>query len=109
MHFEHLVLTALRDTQDTDSWSAAVQAAISAVTGDDAAMATLGLGADHAAFQKLFAQRTAELERRWIAPLDDLDTELRKQERTLHELRAARQERQARLWAAYKPGYEEYL
>jgi serine/threonine protein phosphatase PrpC len=109
MHFEHLVLAALRDAPDTDGWSAAVQATVSAVTGDDAAMATLGVGADHDGFQKLFAQRTAELERRWITPLDDLDTELREQERKLTELRAAQRERQAALWAAYKPGYEAYL
>jgi hypothetical protein len=109
MHFEHLVLAALRDAPDTDRWSAAVQAAVGAVTGDDAAMATLGLGADHAGFQALFAQRAAELEQRWIAPLDELDAELRTHERRLHELRAKRRERQAQLWAAYKPGYEEYL
>lgn len=109
MHFEHLVLAALRDAPDTESWSAGVQAAVSAVTGDDAAMATLGVGADHDGFRELFAQRTVELEQRWIAPLDDLDTELRQQERKLEELRTTRRQRQAQLWAAYKPGYEEYL
>jgi hypothetical protein len=109
MHFEHLVLAALRDAPDTDGWSATVQATISAVTGDDAAMATLGVGADLDGFRELFAPRTAELERRWITPLDDLDTELREQERRLGELRAARRERQAQLWGAYKPSYEEYL
>jgi serine/threonine protein phosphatase PrpC len=109
MHFEHLVLAALRDAPDTDSWSTAVQTAVSAVAGDDAAMATLGFGADHDGFQTAFAERTADLERRWITPLDDLDAALREQERKLAEVRAARQEQQARLWAAYKPGYEEYL
>jgi serine/threonine protein phosphatase PrpC len=109
MHFEHLVLAALRDAPDTGSWSAAVQAAVSAVTGDDAAMAMLGFGADHDAFRTEFADRTAELERRWIAPLDGLDADLREQERKLADVRAARQEQQARLWAAYKPGYEDYL
>ena len=57
----------------------------------------------------LFARRTAELKQRWIAPLDDLDTELREQERKLEELRTTRRRRQAQLWAAYKPGYEEFL
>ena len=109
MHFEHLVLAALRDSQDTGGWSAAIQAAVSAVTGDDAAMATLGVGADHDGFRALFARRTAELEQRWIAPLDDLDTQLRDQEQKLEELRTARRQRQAQLWAAYKPGYEEFL
>lgn len=109
MHFEQLVLAALRDAPDTDGWSAAVRAAVGAVTGDDAAMATLGVGADHDGFRTLFAQRTAELERQWITPLDDLDGELREQERKLADLRTARRELQAQLWAAYKPGYEEYL
>jgi hypothetical protein len=39
----------------------------------------------------------------WL--LDDLDAKLRKHEQKLEELRATRRERQARLWAAYKPGY----
>jgi hypothetical protein len=109
MHFEHLVLAALRDARDIDTWSTSVRAAVSAVAGDDAAMATLGVGADLDGFRTLFARRTTELEQRWITPLDDLDTELREQERKLAEVRAARRERQAQLWAAYKPGYEEYL
>jgi len=109
MHFEHLVLAALRDSSDTDGWSAAVQAAVGAVTGDDAAMAVLGIGADHDGFQALFARRTAELEQQWITPLDDLDRELRDQELRIEQLRADRQRRQAQLWAAYKPGYEEHV
>jgi serine/threonine protein phosphatase PrpC len=109
MHFEHLVLAALRDAPDTDSWSAAVQAAVSAVTGDDAAMAMLGVGANHIGFQKLFAQRTTELEQRWVTPLDELDAELRQHERKLDQLRTVRRERQAQLWATYKPGYERYF
>jgi serine/threonine protein phosphatase PrpC len=109
MHFEHLVLAALRDAPNTDSWSAAVRAAVSAVTGDDAAMAVLGVGADHDTFQELFAARTAELEQRWIAPLNELDANLRRRERELEELHTAQRERQAQLWAAYKPGYEQYL
>jgi hypothetical protein len=109
MHFEHLVLAALRDSGDTGEWSAAVQSAVAAVTGDDAAMATLGFGADHDGFRTAFAERTAELEDRWITPLDDLDTALREQERKLAQVRAGRSEQQARMWAAYKPGYEEYL
>jgi TolA-binding protein len=109
MHFEHLMLTGLRDAADTAGWSAAVQAKVSAVTGDDAAMATLGVGADHDGFRALFARRTTELQDRWITPMDELETQLRQQERKLVELQAARQEQQARLWAAYKPGYEEHL
>ena len=109
MHFEHLVLAALRDAPDTASWSRAVQATISEVTGDDAAMAVLGVGADHETFQRLFAARTAELEQRWIGPLDALDADLRKRERELEQAKQARREQQARLWAAYKTDYERHL
>jgi hypothetical protein len=86
-----------------------VQARIGAVTGDDASMAVLGIGADHDTFRALFAPRTAELERRWITPLDGLDADVREQERKLEELREARRKRRAQLWAAYKPGYERHL
>lgn len=109
MHFEHLVLAALRDTPDTDSWSAAVQAAVSAVTGDDAAMGVLGVGAEHGQFQELIAARTAELEQRWVEPLDALAADLERRERELDELRTFQRQRQAHLWAAYKPSYEQYL
>ena len=109
MHFEYLVLAALRDSPDTDSWSAAVRTAVSAVTGDDAAMAVLGVGADHQQFQDLFAERTAELEKRWIEPLDALAAEVERRERELEELRTTQARRQAQLWARYKPSYEHYL
>jgi serine/threonine protein phosphatase PrpC len=109
MHFEYLVLAALRDSPDTDRWSAAVRTAVSAVTGDDAAMAVLGVGADHQQFQDLFAERTAELEKRWIEPLDALAAEVERRERELEELRTTQAHRQAQLWARYKPSYEHYL
>jgi len=109
MHFEHLVLAALRDALTAESWSTAVQTAISAVTGDDAAMAVLGVGADHQQFRTLFSTRTAELERRWLAPLDASDADVQRRERELEQARTARRQQQAQLWAAYKPAYERHL
>ena len=109
MHFEHLVLAALRDSLDADSWSAAMQSAVAAVTGDDAAMGLLAVGADHAELQELFAERTTELERRWIRPLDELGAELRRAEEALEEARGRQQTGQAQLWGAYKTEYERYL
>ena len=44
-----------------DAWSAGLQAEIAAITGDDAAMSALGVGADFKEFQELFAPRVAEL------------------------------------------------
>jgi len=109
MHFEHLVLAALRDAPDTETWSGAVQTATSAVTGDDAAMSVLGVGADHEQFRTLFAARTAELEQRWITPLDALDKDVQRRERELADLRTAQRQQQAQSWAAYKPDYERYI
>lgn len=109
MHFEHLILAALRDSPDTAGWSAAMQSAVSAVTGDDAAMGLLAVGADHAELQRLFAERTTELERRWIRPLDQLGAEVRLAEQALEEARRRQVTGQAKLWGAYKAEYERYF
>lgn len=109
MHFEHLVLSTLRGSTDAASWSAALQTAIAEVTGDDASMALLGVGADDAGFRRLFASRADRLEREGIRPLDDLEAEVREAERHLDELRQRRGSTEAQLWGRYKPGYERYL
>jgi serine/threonine protein phosphatase PrpC len=99
MHFEHLLLTALRESTTTDSWSTSVQSAVSAVTGDDAAMAVLGIGADFGGFQRLLAERAAEVERRFIRPLDAAQEQLRALQQQLESTRMEVQARQASLWA----------
>ncbi len=109
MHFEHLVLAALRDSPDAEGWSAATQSAVSAVTGDDAAMGVLAIGADHADLQQLFAARTTELERRWIRPLDKLKEEVLRAEQALQEARDRQMTDLVRLWGDYKAEYERYL
>jgi hypothetical protein len=109
MHFEHLVLAALRDSADTGSWSRLTQQRIAAVTGDDAAMAVLGVGADHQEFQQLFADRTSELEQRCVNPLDALEDEVGRAEQALTEARRRHTALQTSLWAAYKPAYERHL
>jgi hypothetical protein len=109
MHVEHLLLTALRDATSTEDWSAAVQASVAAVTGDDAAMSVLGIGADVEGFQGLFADRTAELEARFIAPLDAAAERVRHLEQELEGARAAQEAEQAQLWQAYKSDYARHL
>jgi hypothetical protein len=109
MHVEHLLLAALRDASSTEDWSAAVQAAVSAVTGDDAAMSVLGIGADFAGFQRLLADRTAELEQRFIAPLDAAAGRVRQLEQELERSRAAQEGERARLWEAYEQDYGRHL
>jgi hypothetical protein len=109
IHFEHLVLATLQESTDTRSWSRLLQQRIAAVTGDDAAMAVLGVGADHEEFRRLFAPRAAELEQRCIVPLDELEAEVGRAEQAVAEARSRQATVQTSLWAQYKTEYERYL
>lgn len=109
MHFEHLVLSHLQASRSIDSWSRSLQKDIAAVTGDDAAMSMLGVGADLKEFQALFAPRIEELERQFIAPLDELGEAIARAERELQALQRRHVEKVAEVWGKYKPGYERYL
>lgn len=106
MHFEHLLLSTQQMATDTDGWREGLCAEITAITGDDAALALLGLGADFSGFKQLFTERATELVQRYVDPLDELDGDLARAEQQLEELRGRRRELTARLWADYKPGYE---
>jgi hypothetical protein len=109
IHFEHLVLASLRDSAEAGSWSRLLQQRIAAITGDDAAMAVLGVGADHGEFRQLFATRTAQIEQRCVVPLDELESEVAHAEQAVAEARRRHAALQTSLWAAYKPEYERYL
>jgi hypothetical protein len=109
IHFEHLVLASLRDSTEAGSWSQLLQQRIAAITGDDAAMAVLGVGTDHGEFRQLFAARTAEIEQRCVVPLDELQSEVGRAEQAVAEARRRHAALQTSLWAAYKPEYERYL
>jgi serine/threonine protein phosphatase PrpC len=109
MHFEQLLLSSLGAARDVSDWQRSLEAAVTAITGDDAALALLGPGTDLAGFKRLFKDRAAELQRRYIGPLDDLEAEVQRAEQELAELRARRAALGAELWGAYKPGYERHL
>jgi serine/threonine protein phosphatase PrpC len=108
MHFEHLLLSTLQRSRDVPAWQQALEAEVTAITGDDAAMALLGLGADLDGFKQLFKDRTDELGRRYIDPLDELDGQVRQAEQQLAGLRVRRVELGAELRGFYKGGYERY-
>ena len=109
MHFEQLLLSTLGAARDVSDWQRSLEAAVTAVTGDDAALALLGPGTDLAGFKRLFKDRAAELQRRYIDPLDDLEGAVQRAEQELAELRARHAALGAELWGAYKPGYERHL
>lgn len=109
MHFEYLVLSHLLEARNTEAWSSALQAQIASVTGDDAAMSTLGVGTDFKEFQKLFAPRVAELGSDFIEPLDELSDAVTRAEQELRALRERQLDETAERWSRYKSGYERYL
>jgi serine/threonine protein phosphatase PrpC len=109
MHFEYLVLSHLLNARNTEGWSSALQAEIAAVTGDDAAMSTLGVGADLEEFQELFAPRVAELASDFIEPLDELSDAVTRAEQELRALRSRQLDEMAERWNRYKSEYERYL
>jgi serine/threonine protein phosphatase PrpC len=109
MHFEYLVLRHLLEARSTEAWSSALQAEIAAVTGDDAAMSTLGVGADLQDFQKLFAPRVAELASDFIEPLDELSDAVTRAEHELRALQSRQLDEMTERWNRYKSEYERYL
>jgi serine/threonine protein phosphatase PrpC len=109
MHFEHLVLGALAAARTADDWSEAVQARVTAVTGDDAAMVVMGVGADLDAFSTLFAPRLAALDEAFIAPLDRLSQSVQDAELALEAARTRHRDETAALWSHYQSGYERFL
>jgi serine/threonine protein phosphatase PrpC len=109
MHFEHLVLSRLLEARNTEGWSSSLQAEIAAVTGDDAAMSTLGVGANFKDFQKLFASRIAELASDFVQPLDELSNAVARVEQELQTLRSRQLNDTTERWNRYKSGYERYL
>jgi serine/threonine protein phosphatase PrpC len=109
MHFEYLVLRHLLEARNTEAWSSALQGEIAAVTGDDAAMSTLGVGADLQEFQKLFAPRVAELASDFIEPLDELGDAVTRAEQELRALQSRQLHEMTEKWNRYKSGYERYL
>ena len=109
MHFERLVLNGLIGARNVEGWSRAVQDDVNAVTGDDAAMAVMGVGADLDELQALYGQRMAALEDQFTAPIDELGRSVQRAEQELASLRQRQLEETERLWVRYQSGYEHYL
>ena len=109
MHFEHLVVKALVEAGSTQSWSRKVQEAVSAVTGDDAAMGLMAVGADLDALQSLYLPRLTALETDVITPLDQVRGAVQKAERALEDAREAARRETGRRWETYQPAYEQFL
>jgi serine/threonine protein phosphatase PrpC len=109
MHFEHLVLGSLPGARSVDAWSRDIQSKVAAVTGDDAAMAMMGVGAELEEFRTLFVPRVAELEEAYIGPLDESSRAVAEAERALEAARQHHRDLTGERWGAYQPDYERHL
>ena len=109
MHFEHLVLDNLSLAADPHEWSSRLQTQITAVTGDDAAMAALAIGVEFRQLQELFATRTQALAADYLRPLDDARQTVAEAEAALEAARHREAQTTSELWQRYKPGYEHHL
>jgi len=109
MHFERLVLSALTEARTADAWSRAIQSEVTAVTGDDAAMSVVSVGAGMKELHRLYAPRFAELEDQFTNPIDDLARSTQRAEDELTAQRQRQLDQTQALWARYQPGYERHL
>lgn len=109
MHFEHLLLTELLDAGSAPAWSLALQHRIAAITGDDASMSLLGVGAQYTAFQDLLKPRLEEVDSSVVRPLNDLSQAVEVAKAGLETARARELATTAEVWRRYKTGYELYL
>jgi serine/threonine protein phosphatase PrpC len=109
MHFERLVLAPLATSRTVEAWSQTIQREVAAVTGDDAAMAVMAVGADLGELKALYAPRIAELEQQFTTPIDELGRSVERAEQELQRLRQRQLDDTQQLWERYKTGYERYL
>ncbi len=103
------MLNTLQQGEDVAGWSARLQEEIKAVTGDDAAMSALAIGADFAQLQGLFAPRTQELATQYLQPMDAALDAVAAAEAALEAARLQESETTSGLWQRYKPDYERHL
>lgn len=109
MHFEQLVLSSLTGARSVARWSQTIQDQVAAVTGDDAAMAVMTVGAGLEELQTLYAPRLDEVEQQLTTPIDDLSRSVQRVEQELQALRQRQHDNTQQLWARYQPDYEQYL
>jgi len=106
LHFEHMLLSTMRNARSFPEWQAYLEAAIIQVTGDDSTLAAIAIGwPDFATFRKHFADRF-----QWCAKrVEALDAKRGQVNRLEKELGQAREEVTTLtqvLWDEYRRPYE---
>lgn len=106
LHFEHLLLSTMQESQDWEEWQNRLLAAIMQVTGDDSTLAAAVIGwRDFADCRERFRNR-ADWCATQVRAYDDAHDRVRNLERELEEARRDLAETKSTLWDTYRRSYE---
>jgi serine/threonine protein phosphatase PrpC len=109
LHFEHLLLSTMRDSSDWGDWQKKLSKRIKAMTGDDATLSAVAIGwHDFASCRSHYAKRLEWCDKR----IQAYDLKYQSSERLQRELDEARKdlaEAQRTLWEEYRKTYESLI
>jgi hypothetical protein len=109
-HFEALLLESLTGASTGEEWGWRIQAAVSAVAGDDASLAAVALGwPDLAGLQDSFSRRLELLREAFIEPLRASEHEVDQLQSALAAKQADVRRLRSDLWVRYREGYERFI
>jgi serine/threonine protein phosphatase PrpC len=106
LHFEHMLLSTMRQATDWQDWLTSLRAAIIRTTSDDSTLSAVAIGwQDFASCRKQFTDRLGWCEQR-VKAYDDKHANVKRLE---GELKRAREELSTTIrdvWAEYRRSYE---
>lgn len=109
-HFEFLLLKTLHLAENAEGWQTALNEEIGKIAGDDATMSLAALGwQDFGEIKRAFHARLHEIQKTFIAPLDQIIQEIDWLQNRLQTQETERKRLREELWRAYKPNYEQFL
>jgi serine/threonine protein phosphatase PrpC len=106
LHFEHLLLSTMREAVDWEDWQSRLEAAITRVTGDDCTLAAAIIGWESfVECRERFGERAAWCEAQ-VRGYDEVHGRVRSLERELDQARRELEETKSALWEEYRRTYE---
>ena len=106
-HFEHAILTALRNAESVLEWRNVLLQNLERQAGDDLSLALIAAGWD--SFRSLrdaFAQRLEVLSVHFVAQLDELDAQVNHAAELHKQLISERNRVRSDVWTQYRQNYE---
>jgi Protein phosphatase 2C len=106
LHFEHMLLSTMRQATDWQDWLTSLRAAIIRTTSDDSTLSAVAIGwRDFASCRKQFADRLGWCEQR-VKAYDDKHADVKRLERDLDRARDELSATTRDVWAEYRKAYE---